>query len=462
MTKTTAEKVIIVSADGHAGMQPDLWPQYLERRYHEHLPALREEAEVFGGSMSLLNDLRLSPETYDVFDKDGRYQSGRWQGLWDAEVREQEMDREGVAAELVYSGDFRAVDLGYNTMNGTYPFDLVDAGVRAYDRWLVDTFGHSPERFLLVGPTGTYADMDAALEEAVWAADHGFTGTFAPGFTHFPGMRPLDDEFWEPLWSLYEERGLALVVHGGYGFDQGFAYGAVKAAKAEVDAQGGGVLDLAGALSASLFNSDFFSDLRCRRAMWQLLLGGVFDRHPRLRLMMVEVRADWIPATLRRLDAAYLEHRDDVPAERPPSECWATSCLAGLSFMHKSEVEMRDEIGVETIDFGRDYPHTEGTWPNTMDYLRGLFAGVPERDVRLILGENAIRFLGLDREPLAAIAGRVGPSIDDIVGGSDMDPALEQHLDDRSGYLKPAEGDSRLADIEGMLDEDLSRLAKVG
>jgi hypothetical protein len=222
------------------------------------------------------------------------------------------------------------------------------------------------------------------------------------------------------------------------------------------------VLDLAGALSASLFNSDFFSDLRCRRAMWQLLLGGVFDRHPRLRLMMVEVRADWIPATLRRLDAAYLEHRDDVPAERPPSECWATSCLAGLSFMHKSEVEMRDEIGVETIDFGRDYPHTEGTWPNTMDYLRGLFAGVPERDVRLILGENAIRFLGLDREPLAAIAGRVGPSIDDIVGGSDMDPALEQHLDDRSGYLKPAEGDSRLADIEGMLDEDLSRLAKVG
>ena len=61
--------------------------------------------------------------------------------------------------------------------------------------------------------------------------------------------------------------------------------------------------------------------------------------------------------------------------------------------MHRSEVEMRDEIGIETIDFGRDYPHTEGTWPNTSDYLRRLFAGVPERDVRLILGENAIRFL---------------------------------------------------------------------
>jgi len=33
--------------------------------------------------------------------------------------------------------------------------------------------------------------------------------------------------------------------------------------------------------------------------MWQLMLGGVFDRHPNLKLMMTEVRADWIPATLR-------------------------------------------------------------------------------------------------------------------------------------------------------------------
>src|SRR5262245_13210408 len=229
------EKLVIVSADGHAGMPPALWSQYLDERYHDFLPTLQEEAEVFGGSMGLLNDLRLSPATYDVFDKDGLYQSGRWQGLWDASIREQEMDREGVAAELVYPGDFRAVDLGYNTMNGTYPSELVDAGVRAFDRWVFDTFGHAPDRFLLVGPSGTYSDMDAALEEAAWVADHGFVGTFAPGFTHFPGMRPLDDEFWEPLWSRYEELGLTLVVHGGYGFDQGVAYAAVEAAHAQVE-----------------------------------------------------------------------------------------------------------------------------------------------------------------------------------------------------------------------------------
>lgn len=453
------ENVIIVSADGHAGMPPELWSEYLDERFHDFLPALQEETSVFGGSMSLLNDLRLSPETFDVFDADGRYRSGRWKGLWDAEVRLQEMDREGIAAELVYPGDFRAVDLGYNTMNGTYPFDLVDAGVRAFDRWALDTFGHANDRFLLVGPSGTYSDMESALEEAAWVSDHGFTGTFAPGFTHFPGMRPLDDEFWEPVWSLYEERGLALVVHGGYGFDQGVAFAAVEAANAEVEANGGGAIELATALSKSFFNSEFFSDLRCRRAMWQLLLGGVFDRHPGLKLMMVEVRADWVPATLQYLDAVYADRRDELPAERPPSEYWATNCLAGVSFMHRSEVEMRHEIGVETIDFGRDYPHTEGTWPNTMDYLRGLFTGVPERDVRLILGENAIRFLGLDRANLAAIAARVGPTIESLTGPFEIEPALRAHLDDRCGYSKPPERDSRISEMEGLLSEDLSRLA---
>jgi len=248
-------------------------------------------------------------------------------------------------------------------------------------------------------------------------------------------------------------------VHGGYGFDQGIAFNAVKEANAKVEAQGGGVIELATALSESFFNPEFFSDLRCRRAMWQMLLGGVFDRHPSLKLMMVEVRADWVPATLGHLDAVYAEHRDEVPAERPPSEYWATNCMAGVSFMHKSEVEMRDEIGVETIDFGRDYPHTEGTWPNTMEYLRGLFAGIPERDVRLILGENAIRFLGLDRSRLAEIAERIGPTIEELTGPFEIEPALLEHLEDRCGYSKPAERDSRVSEIDGLVREDVSRLA---
>ena len=452
------DKVILVSSDGHASMPPDVWSEYLEPRYHDLLPRLRQEHELFAKSMWLLNNLTLSPEACEVFDQERLYRSGRWEGLWDAAVRLAEMDREGVAAEVIYHGDFRAADLFHNTMNAAYPLEVVEAGVRAFDRWAADNFGTVSDRFLLVAPIGACADMDAAVAEAAWVADHGFVGTYAPGFATYPGQRPLSDAYWEPLWSLCAERGLALVVHGGFGFDQGVAFDSVEAAHAQVAAAQGNDADLIAALAGGVFNAEFFSDLRCRQAMWQLMFSGAFDRHPDLKLMMTEVRADWIPATLRYLDAVYEQNRADLPARRRPSEYWQTNCLAGVSFMHKAEVEMRHEIGVETIDFGRDYPHTEGTWPNTGDYLRGLLAGVPDDEVRLMLGENGIRFLGLDRAKLAAIADDIGPTIDEITrGASEPAPELIAHFDDRCGYLKPAEGASRVAELEGMLRTDLAR-----
>jgi predicted TIM-barrel fold metal-dependent hydrolase len=296
------------------------------------------------------------------------------------------------------------------------------------------------------------------VRELHWVADQGFVGAFVPGFTRFEGVPPLFDPYWEPVWEAHDERNLAMVVHGGYGFGQGFAYDAIEAAHAKVAAQNGGTMELIVALTEGLFNDDFFRDISCRRAMWQLFMSGVFDRHPNLKLFMTEVRADWIPPALRHLDALFDEHRAELPAQRRPSEYWEENCMAGLSFMHTSEVEMREEIGVHKILFGRDYPHTEGTWPNTDDYLRALFAGVPERDIRMILGENAIDFLGLDRAKLAATAERVGRSIDQIAGGPEIDPALLAHLADRTGILKEREGEGRVHEYEPMLAEDLAGL----
>ena len=123
------------------------------------------------------------------------------------------------------------------------------------------------------------------------------------------------------------------MVHGGFGFDQGFAYRSVEAAIAEVDQSGGDVMDLAAALGRGVFNEDFFSDLRCRRALWQLMLGGVFDRHPGLKVMMTEVRGDWIPATLRRLDALYEEHRADLPGKTATQRVLADQ-LHGRTVVH--------------------------------------------------------------------------------------------------------------------------------
>jgi hypothetical protein len=189
------------------------------------------------------------------------------------------------------------------------------------------------------------------------------------------------------------------------------------------------------------------------------MLGGVFDRYPKLKMMVTEIRADWIPQTLQLLDKIWETHRDSLPARRPPSEYWRSNCMAGLSFMNKAEVAMRHEIGVETMAFGRDYPHTEGTWPNTVAYFSDLFRGVPEKEMRAILGENMVRFLGLDRAKLAAISERIAPSYKQIAEGPGLAPALIDHLNIRCGYGNPPEGTSRISELEALLKPDLRRIA---
>jgi hypothetical protein len=172
--------------------------------------------------------------------------------------------------------------------------------------------------------------------------------------------------------------------------------------------------------------------------MWQLMLGGVFDRHPNLRLAITEVRADWVPTTIAELDkqAAALA----TPLKHKPSEYFARHCAVTPSSIYRCEVELRHQIGVQQLLFGIDYPHYEGTWPNTPDWIRAAFAGVPEAEARAILGDNAIDFYRLDRARLEALAARIGPRAEDVlVAQPKVDASLIGHFDSRAGFSrKPA------------------------
>jgi predicted TIM-barrel fold metal-dependent hydrolase len=447
------ERLIVVSGDSHAGPPPELWPEYVEAKYHDLLPAMYEDNERFKQLFGLFAN--FSPEALEVMDTDGVWASGGYEGAWDVDRRLTEMDREGIAVELVYPGDQRAlIPLAPHLRK--LPQDAVAAGARAYNRWAADTFAAVSDRFLLVGDPACGTDIDDMVAEVDWMAEHGFVGAY-PGFWDRPDLPVLYDPYFDPYWSRCAERGLAVVIHAGYGSTQSELFTTVEALRESMEAAGRHDL-----LAEIVNNGDrFFRDLRPRRAMWRLMLGGVFDRHPKLKLVMTEVRGDWLPDTLQHLDEAFEEARGDLPARRRASEYWQESCLVALSFVHKAEVAMRHEIGVQTVCFGRDYPHAEGTWPNTADWLSDAFADVPDDELRLVLGENAIRVLGLERTKLAAVAERIGPTVGEIRGrGAPLDPRLIANWDVRSGYLKPREEFDRDG-IDELLAVDIAHLASM-
>jgi hypothetical protein len=126
--------------------------------------------------------------------------------------------------------------------------------------------------------------------------------------------------------------------------------------------------------------------------------------------------------------------------KKRPSEYWQTNCWAAASSIKQSEVRLRSKIGIDRMMFGRDYPHPEGTWPNTWDWLRDALVDVPESEVRALLGENALQCYGLDRAKLTAIADKIGPRPQDILGQHQpVDPFLIEVFDQRGGYRKSME-----------------------
>ena len=195
------EKLIVVSVDSHAQPPPEVWPEYLETPYHDLLPELREEQELYFFVMKLVFD--RTHTQYDVFDQDGVYQAGNWRGLYDLDLRLAEMDREGIAGEFVNNGDGRIIGIFFEAGNRVRSAEVCRAGVRAYHRWLYDTMGGHPDRLFLVGAggSGPCGDLEPVLEELDWIAERGFRATAIPRKTVYPGDPALSDPSWEPFWA---------------------------------------------------------------------------------------------------------------------------------------------------------------------------------------------------------------------------------------------------------------------
>lgn len=448
-----SERLIVVSGDSHATMPLDAWDEYIEPAYRHLLPECRADNVQYTGITGHI--FKLTPETLEVIDTEGRMAAGAFRGVWDLDTRLAEMDREGVAAEVVLLGDPRAMPPLVSTMR-VYPQEVVASGTRSYHRWLADTFGPASHRLLLTGDPATAVDQQGILAELDWLAANGFSIVYLPNVSgRVEPLPPLYDAFWDPFWARCVAHGLVVGMHAGYGGAPAEFMTKLQGIQRKMEAAGGSDL-----LSAVLNNTeDFFAlDLRPRRAMWHMMLGGVFDRFPDLRVIQCELRTDWLPATIAHLDAAYEKVRGQVPGKRKPSEYWHDNWFASLSFPAKVEIEMRHQTGLETLTFGRDYPHVEGTWPNTWDWMSGVFEGVPDDEVKLLLGENAMRFFRLDRERMTEIANRIGPTIDQIRGRPGCrDERMIANWNTRGQYLKQPEA-AKPDEIDKVLLGDLETL----
>jgi predicted TIM-barrel fold metal-dependent hydrolase len=462
------DRLLLVSADGHWGGPPSMYRDYIEREFWDDLDALTPQDDAWRSHS--LTQRRFSEETLELIDRDHAVRSGGELGAWQLERRLLEMDRQGVAAEVLLPGHQETVLPFFNHTSSPSSPRHRAAGARAYHRQLADVLAGSGGRLVGVAEPGPCLDMDATVEELRWVAAHGFVAVAPPRNIGDPTLPPLYDQVYEPFWQACADTGLSLNVHAGYGFAQGLADGMSMMAPM-VDA--GATEDL---LSMSTLSNEELSTLSIdqfprdhafrvaltepRRVLWQLMLAGVFDRYPTLQLVFTEIRADWVPATLEVLDRHFADGHASLA--RPPRDYWERNVWMAPSSTRKVEVGLRHEIGLRRFMFGTDYPHPEGTWPNTHEWIRDAFAGVPVAEARLILGDNAAECFDLDRDRLVKIAAGIGPAPDEVLGEHIVDERLLAQFHARAGYQRPPENVQADNYLEMLAEDEAGLRARAG
>jgi len=317
---------------------------------------------------------------------------------WDAGRRIADLEAQGVVAEVLFP-------------NGATPFSSSDplrrdveairAGYRAHNRWLADLAAEVPGR-IFPQALVDFGDVDAAVQEIRAAKEQGFVGVVMPPLIQgAPGCRYFFDPALDPVWAACVETGLPLSQHGGVGAPnyqpQGMAAFLVLATE-----------------------HSFFSG----RSLWQLILGGVFDRFPELKVAYVETEAWWLRPVMQLLDGRDLFGDDwakasgrggSRPYSRLPSDYLRTNIYMGLSpFMGSvaavEEGQDRALITTSNAMVGVDYPHPETALSHLRESLAVFTArpSISPTGARDVICGNAARLYGIDLAKLQPHIDRVG------------------------------------------------------
>lgn len=395
------DRYLVISSDTHAGPSSEAYRDYVDPQYRE---AFDRDVEQALALRSVVLESASEEQAKFRVEWEEETGDGGQRASYDPSVRNAELDREGIAGEVIFpdadvlgGGASAPFSAGLQS-SGDLDGELVMAGARAHNRWLAQLCSDSPERRCGVATIPILHDVDAAVAEMRRVADAGLRAMMIPTLW---GSKPAyHDPRYEPVWAAAEDLGLVVSVHSG---------GASK-----------DILPGPGMVPIYATEAWWWA----ARPLWVLLWAGVFDRHPRLRFTITEDGAWWLPDIVERMDEKWVGGHNTRKfgslfrdaTRRKPSEYLGTNVFLGASTPSRDEVATRDRVGVRTLLWGNDFPHPEGTWPHTRRSIRDVFHDVPPDETAQMLGLTAAEVYGFDVEKLAGTVERIGPTHEEVHG----------------------------------------------
>lgn len=343
----------IISADSHVLIRDERVLAHLPAKYHDAWSSVAAAVEAASAK------LEKKTQQWPAFGRAGE---------WDPAERLKDMDTDGVDAEVLYS-DTAAGGRFYRLAP-----DECFSVFQAYNSAALEFASVDPKRLLAVYLLPLH-DIELAIVEVQRIANEGGKAIQIPLYPTESKLPAYYDSSYDRLWSAIEEIGIPVSMHvvpptgRGLGRDPTPAKGIYQSVPPIFMAQ----------------------------PLCELIVSGVFVRHPKLKIVFVESGLTWIAFMLDRLDQVSVRSRwaeRDMPLTEKPSFYWHRNMAATFQD-DPIGLRLRDVLGIENLLWASDYPHSDTTWPDSQQVIEHQLAPCSPDERAKVLYDNAKRLYEL-------------------------------------------------------------------
>jgi predicted TIM-barrel fold metal-dependent hydrolase len=372
------DDLILVSVDDHVVEPPDMFEGRLSARYAAQAPRVEtrdDGTEIWRFDGKEATNIGLNAVAGRPMEEYGIEPTSFAEirpGCYDIHERVRDMNANGVIGSMCFPS---FPNLCGQLFAKAKDPDLGLAVLRAYNDWHIEEWcGTYPGRFIPLGLPPIWDPEAMAAEIRRTSA----MGCHAVSFSENPSKLKLPSfhsEHWDPFWTACSEEGTLVCLHIGSSSSL-----VVTAPDAPIDVLLG------------------LQPVNIVQAAADLLFSPVLRKFPDLRVALSEGGIGWIPYFLERMDWIYTRHHrwtgQDF-GDRLPSQVFAEHMVTCF-IDDAAGVEMRARVGLDSICWESDYPHSDSTWPESPEMLMKALDGVPDAEIAMITHTNAMRHFRFD------------------------------------------------------------------
>jgi len=370
----------VISADCHIDLiwlPPDLFTANAGAAFKDRMPFVtegprgREWVTKNGASFGLDAGMGSAGRPYEpgkIHRSDRMASTGLYNAeqqkirrLTDPDLRLKDQDRDGVQAEVLYG-----------VLGATMRLNDDEAAaevLRIYNEWLAGFCKKQPDRYAGLANIPNHS-TEAAVGEIERVARRGNVKGLEISRRH--DMTPLWDPWWNSVWDAAAASGLPMHFH------------TIGGPRRDFSQLKGKVLLAARAASITSFQ------MHMAEVLMSIIFAGVLEHRPNLKVVIGESGTGWIPYILDRMDAEWEDQFKELDLTMKPSEYWRRQCYA----TYQSDpvgVKLLEELGEDNIMWGSDFPHPDGVWPDSQEYIRKELGHLPEATRKKIVCDNAAK-----------------------------------------------------------------------